>query len=152
MASWRIGYMVIPEILDEAVNKIQDTILICPPAVSQHAALAALAVGRSFAGAHLTRLDETRRTIFEALSARDVPCDVPTPEGAFYYLVRVHSTMNSMTLCERLIREHRVATIPGSAFADPAPCSVRISYGALDSESVIEGLRRLVGGLQALAG
>jgi aspartate/methionine/tyrosine aminotransferase len=152
MASWRIGYMVIPEVLDEAVNKIQDTILICPPAVSQHAALAALAVGRSFAGAHLTRLDATRRTIFEALSAGDVPCDVPTPDGAFYYLVRVHSTMNSMTLCERLIREHRVATIPGSAFADPAPCSVRISYGALDSESVIEGLRRLVGGLQALAG
>ena len=48
--------------------------------------------------------------------------------------------------------EHRVATIPGSAFEDPAPCSVRISYGALDSDSVIEGLRRLVGGLRALAG
>ena len=41
-ASWRIGYMVIPEELFEAVNKIQDTILICPPVVSQHAALAAL--------------------------------------------------------------------------------------------------------------
>ena len=69
MASWRIGYMVIPELLHEAVNKIQDTILICPPAVSQHAALAALEVGRAFAGAHLARLDATRRAIFEALSA-----------------------------------------------------------------------------------
>ena len=57
MASWRIGYMVIPEVLAEAVNKIQDTMLICPPAVSQHAAIAALEVGRSFAGAHLARLD-----------------------------------------------------------------------------------------------
>ena len=57
-----------------------------------------------------------------------------------------------MTLTERLIKEHRVATIPGSAFADPSPCSVRISYGALDSDSVIEGLGRLVGGLRALAG
>jgi aspartate/methionine/tyrosine aminotransferase len=151
MASWRIGYMVIPDVLDEAVNKIQDTILICPPAVSQHAALAALAVGRSFAGARLAGLDATRRKIFEALSAGDVPCDVPTPDGAFYYLVRVRSSLDSMTICERLIREHRVATIPGSAFADPSPCSVRISYGALDSESVIEGLRRLVGGLRALA-
>ena len=46
MASWRIGYMVIPEALVDAVNKIQDTILICPPVVSQHAALAALQVGR----------------------------------------------------------------------------------------------------------
>jgi len=151
MASWRVGYMVIPAVLHEAVNKIQDTILICPPAVSQHAAIAAIDVGCSFAGAHLERLDRTRHVIFEALSAADVPCDVPSPDGAFYYLVRVHSTMDSMTLAERLIREHRVATIPGSAFADPAPCSVRISYGALDSESVIEGLRRLVGGLRALA-
>ena len=76
---------------------------------------------------------------------------MPSPDGAFYYLVRVHSSLDAMTLAERLIREHRVATIPGSAFADPSPCSVRISYGALDSESVIEGLRRLVGGLQAIA-
>jgi len=151
MASWRIGYMVIPEVLSEAVNKIQDTILICPPAVSQHAAMAALEVGRGFAGAHVERLDTMRRTIFEALSARDVPCDVPSPDGAFYYLVRVHSVLDSMTLAERLIREHRVATIPGSAFADPSPCSIRISYGALDSESIIEGLHRLVRGLRALA-
>ena len=43
MASWRVGYMVVPDVLFEAVNKIQDTILICPPAVSQHAAMAALA-------------------------------------------------------------------------------------------------------------
>jgi aspartate/methionine/tyrosine aminotransferase len=152
MASWRIGYMVIPEVLSEAVNKIQDTILICPPAISQHAAMAALEVGRAFAGAHVERLDTMRRTIFEALGAPDVPCDVPSPDGAFYYLVRVHSALDSMTLAERLIREHRVATIPGSAFADPSPCSIRISYGALDSESVIEGLRRLVSGLRAIAG
>ena len=42
-ASWRIGYMVIPEALTVAVRKAQDTILICPPVVSQHAALGALA-------------------------------------------------------------------------------------------------------------
>jgi aspartate/methionine/tyrosine aminotransferase len=56
-----------------------------------------------------------------------------------------------MALCERLIREHRVATIPGSAFADPASCSIRISYGALDPDSMAEGMRRLVAGLRALA-
>jgi aspartate/methionine/tyrosine aminotransferase len=152
MASWRVGYMVIPDALDDAVNKIQDTILICPPAVSQHAAIAALQVGRSHAGAHLGRLDSMRRMILEALSRPDVPCDVPSPDGAFYYLVRAHSALDSMTLTERLIKEHHVATIPGSAFADASPCSVRISYGALDSDSIIEGLRRLVGGLRALAG
>jgi aspartate/methionine/tyrosine aminotransferase len=151
MASWRIGYMVIPTALDEAVNKIQDTILICPAAVSQHAALAALRVGRSYAAPHVAQLDATRRTIFDALSRPDVPCDVPPSAGAFYYLLRVHSNMDAMTLAERLIREHRVATIPGSAFADPSPCSIRISYGALDSGSILEGTRRLVDGLRALA-
>jgi aspartate/methionine/tyrosine aminotransferase len=151
MASWRVGYMVIPASLHDAVNKIQDTILICPPAASQHAALAALQVGRRHAEPHVARLDTMRHAIFDALSKPDVPCDVPSAEGAFYYLVRAHSTLDSMTMSERLIKQHRVATIPGSAFADPAPCSVRISYGALDSESVIEGLRRLVEGLRALA-
>ena len=52
-ASWRIGYMTIPEALFDAVNKIQDTNLICPAAVSQHAALAALDVGRPYCDAHV---------------------------------------------------------------------------------------------------
>jgi aspartate/methionine/tyrosine aminotransferase len=151
MASWRIGYMVIPEALSDAVNKIQDTLLICPPAVSQQAALAALLVGRGHAAAHVEELDATRRLIFDILQADDVPCDVPAAEGAFYYLLRAHSRLNSMTLTERLIREHRVAVIPGSAFADAAPSSIRISYGALDADSIAEGVGRLVSGLRALA-
>jgi aspartate/methionine/tyrosine aminotransferase len=151
MASWRIGYMVVPEQLFDALNKIQDTILICPPAASQHAALGALEAGRAYAAAHLPRLDSMRRAIRDALKKPDVPCDVPRADGAFYYLLRLHSTMDAMTLVERLIREHRVATIPGSAFADPSPCSIRISYGALDADSIAEGLRRLVDGLRALA-
>ena len=55
--------MVIPASLHEAVNKVQDTLLICPPAVSQQAALAALAVGRAYAAPHVARLDATRRLI-----------------------------------------------------------------------------------------
>ena len=57
MASWRVGYMVVPEVLAEAINKIQDTLLICPPAASQRAALAALAVGAAYPGRHLAQLD-----------------------------------------------------------------------------------------------
>ena len=151
MASWRIGYMVIPEVLGEAVNKIQDTVLICPPAISQAAAVAALHAGRNYTASRLAPLDEMRRAIFEVLSAGDIPCDIPSADGAFYYLVRVHSTLDSMTFVERLIREYRVAAIPGSAFADSAPCSIRISYGALDRNSIAAGLDRLVAGLRALA-
>src|SRR5205807_2755507 len=48
MAGWRIGYMVIPAHLEEAVKKIQDTNLICPPMLNQFAAVAALAEGRTW--------------------------------------------------------------------------------------------------------
>ena len=151
MASWRVGYMVIPLSLSEAVNKIQDTILICPPAVSQHAGLAALKVGRDYPSRHLDRLDGMRRAIFDALSDPSVPCDLARVDGAFYYLVRAHSTLDSMTLTERLIRHYHVAALPGSAFADPAGCSIRISYGSLDPEALALGLERLVRGLRAAA-
>jgi aspartate/methionine/tyrosine aminotransferase len=150
MASWRIGYMVFPETLADAISKIQDTILICPPAASQHAAVAALAVGRRHTAPHLPRLDDARRAIHDALSVPDIPCEIPTSEGAFYYLIRVHTRMDSMRLVERLVREYRVATIPGSAFGEPSSCSIRISYGALDSESIVEGLNRLAAGLRDL--
>ena len=152
MASWRVGYMVIPEQLWDAINKIQDTVLICPPAVSQQAALAALGEGRSYAHRYLDGLNAMRQAIFAALTQGGAPCDVPAVEGAFYYLLRVHSRLDSMTLVERLIREHRVAAIPGSAFADPSHCSIRISYGALDAATIEEGVGRLVRGLRALGG
>jgi aspartate/methionine/tyrosine aminotransferase len=151
MASWRVGYMVVPDILLDAVNKIQDTLLICPPAVAQRAAVAALRVGRDYPQAHLGGLDRTRRAIFTALDTAEAPCEAPPVDGAFYYLVRVRSGLDSMTLVERLIREHRVAAIPGSAFADPAPCSIRISYGAIEPAAVTEGIERLITGLRALA-
>jgi aspartate/methionine/tyrosine aminotransferase len=152
MASWRVGYMVVPAGLWDAINKIQDTLLICPPAASQRAAAAALRVGRDYPRRWTEELNRLRHEIYDALARPDVPCDVPPVSGAFYYLIRVHSRLDSMTLTERLIREHKVATIPGSAFADSAPCSIRISYGALEPHAVSEGLNRLVSGLRALAG
>jgi aspartate/methionine/tyrosine aminotransferase len=151
MASWRVGYMVIPDALWSAVNKIQDTLLICPPAVSQRAAAAALTVGATWATDRLAGLDRTRRHMLEALSDDSVPVEVTTPAGAFYFFLRVRSTMDPMTLTERLIREHRVAVMPGTAFGADG-CNIRVSYGALDADTVAEGLDRLVSGLRAIVG
>jgi aspartate/methionine/tyrosine aminotransferase len=151
MASWRVGYMVFPDCLWDAVNKVQDTLLICPPAVSQHAALAAIAVGRPYAAARLGALNLTRRRMFDALADSSVPCDVASPQGAFYFFLRVHSSQSPLLLTERLIRDHKVAVMPGSAFGDDRGCSIRVSYGALDPETVHEGLRRLIDGLRVLA-
>ena len=151
MASWRVGYLVIPESLWNAVNKSQDTLLIAAPSISQAAAAAALGVGRAYAAGQLEALDRRRRAVFEALSAPGIPCDVPPAAGAFYFLLRVPTRLDSLTCCERLIREFGVAAIPGSAFGDQAGCSLRISYGALDQPLVEEGVRRLVAGLRVLA-
>jgi aspartate/methionine/tyrosine aminotransferase len=54
-----------------------------------------------------------------------------------------------MTLAQRLIREHKVATVPGSAFGLPGTY-LRISYGALAAETVDEGMERLVRGIKEI--
>jgi len=151
MASWRIGYMVIPGALWEAVNKVQDTIAICPPRVSQRVALAAIGVGAAYARSALAALDARRRRVMAALAAGDVPCDVPAPAGAFYVFPRLRRDLDPMALAERLVREHRVAVIPGTAFGATGGCCLRISYGAVDEATLDEGLRRLTAGLRAIA-
>jgi aspartate/methionine/tyrosine aminotransferase len=57
-----------------------------------------------------------------------------------------------MTVCERLIREHRVAVIPGPAFGMTGGASFRVAYGALQKATVAEGIGRLVAGLRAIVG
>lgn len=150
MASWRIGYMLIPAHLFEAVNKIQDTNLICPPAVSQAVACAALRGGAAYCRAKVRELEEVRALTIRALdSVRDV-CEAPRPDGAFYFLVRVKTSLTSLTFAERLILEHRVAVVPGSAFGQRDVCSLRVSYGALDRQTVAEGMKRLVRGIRTI--
>jgi len=57
-----------------------------------------------------------------------------------------------MLVAERLIREHHVAAIPGSAFGLRDGCHLRISYGALTLENASEGVGRLARGLRAMIG
>lgn len=151
-ASWRIGYMTIPEALFEAVNKIQDTNLICPPAISQHAAAAAIDVGRAYCAPFVAELARVRALVRDRLDAVADIVEAPDAPGAFYFLLRVRTPLDPFTLVERLIREHRVAAIPGSAFGLTGVCSLRISYGALAADTVAEGIDRLVRGLRTIVG
>ena len=77
-------------------------------------------------------------------------CDIPPAHGAFYFLLRVHSDRPALEMAERLIREHRVAVIPGNAFGLTRGCYLRVAYGALQQETVTEGIGRLVRGLQVM--
>jgi aspartate/methionine/tyrosine aminotransferase len=151
-AGWRIGYAVYPEHLDAAMMKSQDTILICPTVASQLAAIAALEVGRQYCEPHVRALAEIREIVVSRLAALAPLAQVPAADGAFYCLLRVATTIDPSTLAERLIREHRVAVIPGTAFGMTDGCYLRVAYGALQKETVAEGIGRLVLGLRAICG
>ena len=95
----------------------------------------------------------TRTIVQQALAAlgADGVCDLPPASGAFYFLLRVHSPRPPLELAERLIREHRVAVIPGSAFGVERGGHLRVAYGALTPTTATDGIGRLVSGLRALA-
>jgi aspartate/methionine/tyrosine aminotransferase len=152
MAGWRIGYFAYPQDLTEAMLKIQDTILICPTAVSERAAAAALAAGRPYCDPYVRELATIRGIVLDALRTLGPMCDVPPAEGAMYCFPRVATTLDPMTLAERLIREHKVAVTPGSAFGMTNGCYFRVAFGALQRETVAEGIGRLVTGLKAICG
>lgn len=151
-AGWRVGYMVVPEGLFEAVNKVQDTNLICPPLVCQAAAAAALRVGQPYCAPHVAALGVVRREVHEALQQIADLVEAPATDGAFYVLLRVRTELDAFTLTRRLIERHKVAVVPGSAFGVTGTCALRVSFGALDRESVAAGMGRLVAGIRAEAG
>ena len=151
-ASWRIGYMVIPDHLFTQVCKIQDTILICPPVISQFAALGALRAGARYCHDKLQSLAEVRELLLHELSRVEPLCIVPRTNGAFYFLLKIDAKVKPLELIERLIREHGVAALPGTAFGLEDGCYLRVSYGALQKEKVAEGVMRLVSGLKTILG
>ena len=75
---------------------------------------------------------------------------MPAADGAFYVLLRVDTALAPLQIAERLIREHKVAVIPGPAFGMTSGCFFRVAYGALQRETVEEGIGRLVTGLRAI--
>jgi len=155
-ASWRIGWIVYPASLESAMRKIQDTVVICPPVISQFAALGALdsanGGGVSYVREKLRSLAAVRATVQTALAplVADGLCEIPPADGAFYFFLRVRSDLAPLALVERLVREHRVAVIPGNAFGITQGCPLRVAYGALAADSVTEGVGRLVQGLRSL--
>ena len=150
MASWRIGYMVVPRPLFEPIRKIQDTNLICPPVISQWAAVGAMEAGREYCRSQMTAIAAARQVVLSELNAAADVCSVPAASGAFYVLLNVPAQIEAMRLVERLVREHRVAVMPGSTFGVADRCALRVSYGPLDHDTACEGIGRLVRGLRTI--
>ena len=147
--------MVIPAHLHEAVNKVQDTILICPPVASQFAAVGAMQAGADFRRDKLASLAAVRATVQHELSSLSDLCVVPPADGAFYFFLKLETSLSPLELVQRLVCEHRVAVIPGNAFGVPMfggkdTTYLRVSYGALQPAAVAEGIGRFVKGLRTL--
>ena len=151
-AGWRIGYMTFPARLESAIQKIQDTNLICPPLVSQYAAAGALEAGGAYCKKFTQSYGEVRLMILNELRKIEDLCTVPPADGAFYFFLKINTNISPMQLAQQLILEHQVALMPGHAFGMDQGCYLRLSYGALSPEQTVEGAARLIQGLRAIIG
>jgi aspartate/methionine/tyrosine aminotransferase len=148
-ASWRIGCLLAPSALLDPLMKIQDTLLICAPVPSQFAAIGALSAGRGWVERQLGPLRAARAEVQAGLATLGPRATVPEAEGAFYFLMGLDSDWDPLDLTRRLVEDHRVAVVPGTAFG-AGGCRLRISYGALTPDTAREATARLVRGLRTL--
>ena len=152
LANWRIGYMLIPKHLFVSVRKIQDTNLICPPVVSQFAAIECLKLGREFCFEKIQAIASVRSHFRNCL--KSLPSvSFPELDGAFYAFVELPDIeLGDMDVVKYLVEQHQVAVIPGSAFGVVDRTCLRASYGALEPDKAVEGVNRLTDGLRELLG
>jgi aspartate/methionine/tyrosine aminotransferase len=149
-ASWRIGYMVIPKHLLIPVKKVQDTNLICPPVVSQYAAIGALKTGSNYCYKHLQEITKVRTVVLAKLKSLSDICAIADSNGAFYCFLKVHTELNDLELVKRLIEQYKVAVIPGTTFGMNNGCYLRVAYGSLQLSTAESGINRLTTGLREI--
>ena len=149
MTGWRIGYAAGPQALIEAMGVVQSQSTSNPNSIAQKAAVAALQSSDSCITAMVTEFDERRRFIVERLNKiQGIQC--PMPNGAFYVFPSVARLMgrrtsdspmtSSAAFASYLLKEARVATVPGEALG--APEHLRFSY-ATGMKKIEEGITRI---------
>ena len=144
MTGWRIGWMLVPERLRRPVDVLTGNFTICPPAIAQHAALAAFEdAAYAELDGHVARYADNRRALLEGLPALGITSLAPA-DGAFYVYADVgHLTDDSMTFAHRLLADTGIALAPGIDFdIEAGRRFVRLSFAGPRSD-VDEGLTRL---------
>ncbi|MGO8914336.1 MAG: pyridoxal phosphate-dependent aminotransferase [Stellaceae bacterium] len=142
MTGWRLGWVVVPPDMLRAVECLAQNLYISPPALSQHAALAAFDC-RDELDANVRRYAVNRALLLEELPKAGFERFAPA-DGAFYlYADIAHLTNDSPDFCRRMLRETGVACTPGIDF-DPARghASLRIAFAG-STETMAEAARRL---------
>jgi aspartate/methionine/tyrosine aminotransferase len=144
MTGWRIGWLLVPEQLRRPVDVLTGNFTICPPALAQHAAVAAM-TDESYAecDGHVARYAGNRRVLLDGLRRLGVSRLAPA-DGAFYVYADVgHLTSDSMAWTRRLLAETGVALAPGIDF-DTAEGDRFVRFSVAGQQSEIESaLERL---------
>jgi aspartate/methionine/tyrosine aminotransferase len=142
MTGWRLGWMVVPPDMLRAVECLAQNLYISPPALSQHAAIAAFDC-RAELDANVARYAANRALLLNELPKAGFTRFAPA-DGAFYLYADIgHLTNDSPEFCRRMLREIGVACTPGVDF-DPARgnATLRISFAG-STEAMAEASRRL---------
>lgn len=146
MTGWRLGWLVLPAALTEAVGKLIEFNTSCAPVFVQRGAIAAIAHGDAVTPALVTHLRHCRDTLVPLLQA--LPgVELATPRAGMYAFFRLPGQADCLDVAKRLVREAGLGLAPGSAFAPEAAGWLRWCFASRDVARLEEGVRRLRGWL-----
>ncbi|GMR11922.1 MAG: aminotransferase class I/II-fold pyridoxal phosphate-dependent enzyme [Gemmatimonadota bacterium] len=117
ITGWRVGTIIAPPDISDAIRKVHDFLTVGAPAPLQEACATAMRdLGRDFYEAGIEAYRERREALYSGLEAAGFQCS--KPQGAYYVLADFSalSTEDDVTFAHRLAREARVASVPGSSF------------------------------------
>ena len=141
MTGWRIGFAAGPADIISGLVRIHQYTVMSAPTPSQAAALAALIKGEPFVEQMRLEYNLRRRVIVDGLNQIGLPTF--EPHGAFYAFPEVSATgLDDEAFAERLLKEKRVAVVPGSSFGKGGEGFVRCSY-ATSMDKIEEALDRI---------
>ena len=141
MTGWRLGYACGPEEIIRQMTKIHQFAIMCAPTMSQYAAIEAMKNGDEDVAMMRDSYDKRRRFVVHELREMGLPCF--EPYGAFYVFPCIREFgMTSEEFATKLLKEQKVAIVPGTAFGDCGEGFLRISY-AYSVENLKRALDRL---------
>ncbi|KAA9026049.1 aminotransferase A [Niallia endozanthoxylica] len=141
MTGWRIGLLFAPETIAKHILKVHQYNVTCATSISQMAALEALTEGKNDALPMKEAYLERRNYVYNRLIQMGL--EVQKPDGAFYFFVKLPTKhVSSFDFCLQLVREEKVAVVPGSAFSSYGEGYFRLSF-ACSMETLEEGLNRI---------
>ena len=141
MTGWRLGYICGPQIIMEQMVKIHQYAILCAPTNSQYAAIEGLKNCDDEIKKMRTAYNERRRYLMHTFKEMGLRCFEPF--GAFYVFPNIQEFgMTSEEFATELLREEKVAVVPGSAFGASGEGYIRISY-AYSLDDLKEALGRV---------